>query len=162
MQINITLFSSNMNTKYMLTMITAGILAAGLTLTANFPGSVLAASSGTSAESIGGHTTISSHAEAEPGQAGCSTFAALIPHGHRPITVMDISCAASDTGVVGTASGIGAACGTGVNAQAGTCAQSSPGPSSTLAPTPTPLANPNSNSNPAPQSLISLPLPQID
>jgi hypothetical protein len=128
----------------MIAMITAGILAA--LIVASFSGSVLAASSSSSAESRGGVATLRADAEAEPGQAGCSTFAALIPHGHRPITVMDISCAASDTGVVGTASGLGVNCGTSVSTPVGTCAQANP-------------ANPNSNSNPTPQSLISLPLP---
>jgi hypothetical protein len=145
MQINITFLSSTiMNAKYMIAMLTAGILSA--LMVASLSGNVLAASSSSSAESIGGVTTLSADAEAEPGQTGCSTFAALIPHGQRPITVIDLSCAASDTGVVGTAAGLGVNCGTGVSTPVGSCAQANP-------------ANPNSNSNPGPQSLIALPLP---
>ena len=145
MQINITfLTSSIMNIKYMIAMLTAGILAA--LMVASLSGSVLAASSSSSAESIGGVATLHADAEAEPGSAGCSSFAALIPHGHRPITVMDVSCAASENGPVGTAAGLVANCGTRASTLVGTCAQANP-------------ANPNSNSNPAPQSLIALPLP---
>lgn len=153
MQINITLFSStNMKTKCIIATITAGIIAAGLIVIASFSGSVLAASSGSSAEFSGGVPILRSHAEADPGQAGCATFTVHIQQGSRPITLMDISCAASDTGAVGVASGIGATCGTGVNAGiVGSCAHAFPGPAST--------PNPNSISNTAPHPLIALPLP---
>lgn len=100
--------------------VTAGILAAGLMLVASLGANVMAASSSASGSFLG---NVGSNAAAAPGQSGSSSFAWF--QGFSNV-LTGTNSAASDTGVVGTSSGAGIACGNGVNAQVGACSQANP------------------------------------